>query len=66
MEEADKRVKDTFFRGLTHLPWCKKYMMMAFTHLGEEFLGPEDLRKVYNVMVEKELRLYVDVEEAGV
>ncbi|KAF2442861.1 DUF1740-domain-containing protein [Karstenula rhodostoma CBS 690.94] len=66
MEEADKRVRDTFFRGLTHLPWCKDYMMMAFTHLGEEFLGLEDLRKVYTAMVEKELRLYVEVEEDGV
>ncbi|KAL1598657.1 hypothetical protein SLS60_007797 [Paraconiothyrium brasiliense] len=64
--EADKRVKDTFFRGLTHLPWCKDYMMMAFTHLGGEFLEQEDLRKVYNVMVEKELRLYVEIEELGV
>ncbi|KAJ4360216.1 uncharacterized protein N0V89_000776 [Didymosphaeria variabile] len=63
--EAHKRVKDTFFRGLTHLPWCKDYMMMAFTHLGEEFLGQEDLRKVYNVMVEKELRVYVEIEEPG-
>ncbi|KAL5426351.1 hypothetical protein PMIN04_002044 [Paraphaeosphaeria minitans] len=63
MEEADKRVRDTFFRGLTHLPWCKDYMMMAFTHLGEEFLGLEDLRKVYTAMVEKELRLYVEVKE---
>jgi hypothetical protein len=63
VEEADKRVKDTFFRGLAHLPWCKNYMMMAFTHLGEEFLEQEDLRKVYNAMVEKELRLYVDIEE---
>lgn len=66
LEEADKRVRDTFFRGLTHLPWCKDYMMMAFTHLGEEFLGPEDLRKVYTAMVEKELRLYVEVAEDGV
>ncbi|KAJ4288530.1 hypothetical protein N0V90_011767 [Kalmusia sp. IMI 367209] len=62
-EEADKRVKDTFFGGLTSLPWCKEYMMMAFTHLGEDFLSREDLRKVYNVMVEKELRLYIELAD---
>ena len=41
-------------------------MMMAFTHLGEEFLGAEDLRKVYTAVVEKELRLYVEVEEDAI
>lgn len=65
MMEADQRVRDTFFQGLTHLPWCKDYMMIAFTHLGDEFLGAEDLRKVYTAMVEKELRIYVEVEEDG-
>ena len=64
VEQASARVKDLFFRGLTHLPWCKTYMMMAFTHLGEEFLHREDLRKVYNIMVEKELRLYIEVDES--
>lgn len=63
VEETNQRVKDTFFRGMTCLPWCKTYMMMAFTHLGEEFLSKEDLTKVYDVMAEKELRLYVELEE---
>ncbi|KAK3209310.1 hypothetical protein GRF29_69g1414943 [Pseudopithomyces chartarum] len=65
VDQAIARVKDTFFRGLTRLPWCKTYMMMAFTHLGDEFLSQEELRKVYNVMAEKELRLYVELEETG-
>jgi hypothetical protein len=62
VEEAYRRVKETFFKGMTQLPWCKDYMMMAFTHLGEEFLSEEELEKVYNVMVEKELRLYIELE----
>ena len=61
VEEAYRRVKETFFKGMTQLPWCKEYMMMAFTHLGEEFFSGEELRKVYNVMVEKELRLYAEL-----
>lgn len=63
VEEAETRVKETFFRGVTHLPWCKDFMMLAFTDLGREFLSREELGRVYNVMVEKELRLYVDVED---
>ncbi|KAF2247287.1 DUF1740-domain-containing protein [Trematosphaeria pertusa] len=63
VKDAYRRVKETFLRGMTHLPWCKEYMMMAFMRLGEEFLSEEELRRVYNVMVEKELRLYVELED---
>ena len=62
VEQAEARVKETFFRGLTCLPWCKTYMMMAFTHLGQEFLSPEDLMKVYVLMEEKELRRYTELK----
>ena len=58
-----ERAKQVFFRGLTHLPWCKKYMMLAFSHL-MEVLSFEELRRVYNVMIEKELRVHVDLEDA--
>jgi hypothetical protein len=61
LEESGRRVKETFFRGLTYLPWCKEYMMRAFVEL-RGFLGEEELRRVYNVMVEKELRVWVDVD----
>lgn len=37
-------------------------MMLAFTHL-REALGFENLKRVYNVMGEKELRVYVDLGE---
>jgi len=36
-------------------------MMLAFTHL-REVLEKDDLKRVYNVMVEKELRIYVDLD----
>jgi hypothetical protein len=65
LEESYRRVKEAFFRGLTNLPWCKDYMMLAFTHLQNDVLNEEELRKVYNVMVEKELRIYVDIDLAG-
>ncbi|KAH7128266.1 NRDE-2, necessary for RNA interference-domain-containing protein [Dendryphion nanum] len=62
LEEGYHLVKETFFRGLTKLPWCKDFMMLAFTHLQGEILTREELKRVYNVMVEKELRLYVDLD----
>ncbi|KAF2265230.1 DUF1740-domain-containing protein [Lojkania enalia] len=62
LEQSYRRIKETFFRGLTHLPWCKDYMMLAFTHLKEGILSQEELRKVYNVMVEKEHRIFVDLD----
>jgi hypothetical protein len=63
LETAHTRVKETFFKGITHLPWCKNFLMLAFTELHpRRILSEEELRKVYNVMVEKELRIYVDID----
>ncbi|KAF2497167.1 DUF1740-domain-containing protein [Lophium mytilinum] len=61
--EPDDRAKKVFFRGLTRLPWCKPYMMLAFSHL-TEMLTFQELRGVYNVLGEEELRVHVDLEEA--
>jgi tetratricopeptide (TPR) repeat protein len=62
LEESARRVRDTFFEGLTKLPWCKEYMMMGFGELGD-VLGSEDKRRVYRLMLEKELRIYVELDE---
>jgi hypothetical protein len=61
LEEAESRVKETFYAGLRMVPWCKDFMMLGFTEL-RGVLGEEDLKKVYGVMMEKELRVYVEVE----
>ena len=58
-----QETKKVFFRGLTQLPWAKDYIMLAFTHLRNAFTF-EELRSVYNVMQEKELRLFVDLGDA--
>jgi hypothetical protein len=60
LEEGHRRVKETFLEGMMHLPWCKEYLMMPFMHLKKLFTE-EELRKIYNVMVEKEMRIYVEV-----
>jgi hypothetical protein len=55
--------KSIFLRGLRCLPWCKPYIMLAFTTRLRLLLNFEELRNVYRVLVEKELRLHVDLEE---
>jgi hypothetical protein len=65
LEESAKRVRDVFFQGLTKLPWCKEYMMLAFGQLGD-VLRREDKRRVYRLMVEKELRIYAELDEGEI
>ena len=62
VEEAEQRVKDTFYAGLRNLPWCKEYIMLAFTEARDVF-GEEDKGRLYRVMLEKELRLYVELDD---
>lgn len=56
--------RKAFYRGIRACPWAKALVMVAFTHLREAgVMGFEELRKVYNVLVEKELRVHVDLED---
>jgi hypothetical protein len=61
IEEAEQRVKETFYAGLRNLPWCKEFVMFAFTDAGDVF-GEEEKGSLYRVMQEKELRLYVELD----
>ncbi|KAL4932042.1 uncharacterized protein BDV17DRAFT_254797 [Aspergillus undulatus] len=72
------RAKSVFYRAMRACPWSKDIIMLAFTHLREDvvrdFVGDStsvvkgsgmnfhELRHVYNVLVEKELRIHVDIE----
>ncbi|KAH6644815.1 NRDE-2, necessary for RNA interference-domain-containing protein [Boeremia exigua] len=64
VEEARERVRETFYRGLKALPWCKDFVMLAFGEAGEVF-GDEELGRLYGVMVEKEMRVYVEMDGLG-
>lgn len=68
-----QRAKDVFYRSMRACPWSKELIMLAFTHLRKDVvrqrygdigqgMGFDELRWVYNVLVEKELRTHVDVE----
>src|SRR6266536_949915 len=56
------RAKEVFYRGMRACPWAKPFIMLAFTDL-RGVMSFEELRKVYNVLGEKELRVHVDLEE---
>ena len=59
-KEFRRKAKDIFLRGMRACPWAKDFMMMAFTEMNG--LGTEDKVAIYKVLVEKELRIHVDVE----
>jgi hypothetical protein len=61
VEEAEARVKETFYVGLRSVPWCKDFTMLAFTEVRGVF-KEQELWKVYRVMQEKEIRLYVELD----
>jgi hypothetical protein len=59
-----KRAKDVFYRALRACPWAKELVLLAFTEKDlRDSMGRDELRKVWNVLVEKELRIHVDLEE---
>ncbi|KAL8737734.1 MAG: hypothetical protein Q9181_001391 [Wetmoreana brouardii] len=53
-----KRARDVLFRAIRACPWAKAIYMLAFEYMGDE-MGNEDLRGVYDMMVERELRIRV-------
>ena len=64
LRQGDKeRIKNVFYRGMRALPWLKAFYMLAFEHM-RDILSFNELKKIYEVMVEKELRIHVDLEDA--
>ena len=64
-EDAEGTVKEAFYQGLRHLPWCKDFIMLAFTDAKVLFTEEEHWR-LYRIMMEKELRLYVELDEPDI
>lgn len=58
-----QRAKQVFLRGLTHLPWSKWFIMLVFEYLDGKVLGFEEMRGVWKVLGEKNLRIVVDVQD---
>jgi hypothetical protein len=60
-EEAKNRVRDVFYQGVKRVPWCKDFVMRAFG-AEEGVFDMQELGRIYGVMGEKELRVYVEIE----
>ncbi|KAK6346281.1 hypothetical protein TWF730_010611 [Orbilia blumenaviensis] len=56
------RAKNVFFRAIRACPWSKDIILSGFKLL-RSILDFGEMRKVYGVMQEKELRVHVDLEE---
>ena len=73
-----QRAKNIFYRAVRACPWSKELTMLAFAYFRADVVSARDgaiikektgeamdffeLRRVYNVLVEKELRVHVDIE----
>lgn len=56
--------KSVFYRGIRACPWVKELYMLAFDYLsGEGGMREADLRGIYELMGEKELRMHVALED---
>ncbi|KAK5128782.1 hypothetical protein LTR85_000115 [Meristemomyces frigidus] len=63
-KQALQRARQVFMDGLRSLPWCKAWVIMglhAFARDGG--LSPKELRQVYDVLGERELRVRVGSKE---
>lgn len=50
-----------FQRAIRSCPWAKGLYLLAFRHLST-ILPPLELKRVYEIMKEKELRIHVDLD----
>ncbi|KAL9100835.1 MAG: hypothetical protein Q9163_003846, partial [Psora crenata] len=58
-----QRAKAVFYRGIRACPWVKELYMLAFEYLRDEAMSKSELRSVYELLSEKELRLHIDLED---
>lgn len=62
-----RRAKDVFYRGMRACPWSKDLLLLAFRHADGMGMGMgmgfDELRRVYNVLVDKELRIHAEIDE---
>jgi len=57
-----QHAKAIFYRGLRAIPWVKDFSMLAFTHL-RDILSTDELLDIHSTMVDRGLRLHVDLEQ---
>ncbi|RMY76348.1 hypothetical protein D0863_02009 [Hortaea werneckii] len=67
-QQAVAKMKQVFLDGLRYLPWNKAWVIMGLrVFAGQNLLPWQELRQIYDVLIERELRIRVggaDMEEA--
>ena len=60
-----REAKAVFYRSIRACPWVKSLYLLAFEHLRgvEKGMSETELKGVYDLMCEKELRLHADLHE---
>ena len=58
-----QKAKDVFYRGVRACPWVKELYMLPFHYL-RDIMSWQELRGCYELIVEKELRIHIPLEEA--
>ncbi|KAF1922683.1 DUF1740-domain-containing protein [Didymella exigua CBS 183.55] len=61
--QAD-RVRQVAYAGLAVLPWSKEFVVRAFFADTAALFGADEAARLHGVMAEKELRLYVELDES--
>ena len=64
IEMGRNKAVDVYYRGIRSAPWAKDLCMLAFSEAPlRKALGDTELRKIYDTMLEKGLRLHVDLDQ---
>lgn len=58
----NENAKKLLFRAFQACPWAKELYMLAFTDLAQS-MTREEMKMIYNVMMEKDLRLFAVMSE---
>ncbi|TAQ89059.1 hypothetical protein B7494_g2640 [Chlorociboria aeruginascens] len=60
-QHSGKGIKEVWMRGIRAVPWIKEMYLLGFETLDR--VGDDELKSVYRVLGEKELRVHIDLEE---
>ncbi|KAL8821981.1 MAG: hypothetical protein Q9223_000061 [Gallowayella weberi] len=60
-----QRARAVLYRAITACPWVKEIYLLAFDYLAVVGMSEVELRGIYDMMVEKELRIHVDMYDSA-
>lgn len=62
-QHASKKLRDVFLNGLHHLPWAKGWILQGLQTFDDQDSykwGTSELKSLFNVLIERELRIRVE------